>query len=79
MVRPPAGCRFHPRCPFAAEACRVLTPVLVPIGGGREVACWGYTTRDAGDVDSRLSGVALPNLGDAAAVVRPVDASEVSR
>lgn len=79
MVRPPDGCRFHPRCPFAAEACRVLTPALLPIGDGREVACWGYATRDAVRVDSRLSGIALPNLGDAAAVVRPVDASEVSR
>ena len=79
MVRPPDGCRFHPRCPFAAEACRTLTPVLLPIGGGREVACWGYATQGSGGIDGRPSDVALPDLGDAAAAAVPVDAPEVPR
>jgi peptide/nickel transport system ATP-binding protein len=26
----PTGCRFHPRCPVAVEACRVTDPVLAP-------------------------------------------------
>jgi peptide/nickel transport system ATP-binding protein len=25
---PPAGCYFHPRCPFAVERCRVEPPAL---------------------------------------------------
>jgi peptide/nickel transport system ATP-binding protein len=36
-TRVPAGCRFHPRCPFAFEACGT-EPVLRP-RGGVEVAC----------------------------------------
>jgi len=35
----PAGCRFHPRCPAAIDACRRETPPLVARGDGRAVAC----------------------------------------
>ena len=34
----PAGCRFHPRCPRAGEACRTSQPPILPRGEGR-VAC----------------------------------------
>jgi peptide/nickel transport system ATP-binding protein len=51
MVDPPPGCRFHPRCPFAAELCRTRMPALLPIGGGREVACWGYAPDEPGAPD----------------------------
>ena len=36
---PPSGCHFHPRCPFAAERCRVEVPVLAKIAPGRVSAC----------------------------------------
>jgi oligopeptide/dipeptide ABC transporter ATP-binding protein len=35
----PAGCRFHPRCPFADEECRREDPALVEIASGHAVAC----------------------------------------
>ena len=38
MRSPPPGCRFHPRCPFAIEKCRLEEPPLVE-RGGRLVAC----------------------------------------
>jgi oligopeptide/dipeptide ABC transporter ATP-binding protein len=38
-ARPPGGCRFHPRCPVAEDACRSREPALLPAGPGREVAC----------------------------------------
>ncbi len=46
LVRPPAGCRFHPRCPFAVDLCRTEVPPLLPVSDGREAACWGYSQRD---------------------------------
>jgi peptide/nickel transport system ATP-binding protein len=36
---PPAGCAFHPRCPYAGERCRTERPVLEPARAGGEVAC----------------------------------------
>jgi len=39
-VDPPAGCRFHTRCPVAVADCRVTVPPLRPVGpNGALVAC----------------------------------------
>ena len=35
---PPAGCHFHPRCPFANARCRAETPALKQHGPA-ETAC----------------------------------------
>ena len=37
-LNPPAGCAFHPRCPYAQEKCRAAVPLLTLVGD-REVAC----------------------------------------
>ncbi|WP_329601623.1 dipeptide ABC transporter ATP-binding protein [Paraburkholderia antibiotica] len=39
---PPAGCKFHSRCPYAQEICRKVEPRAVEIGGGQSVACHLY-------------------------------------
>jgi oligopeptide/dipeptide ABC transporter ATP-binding protein len=36
---PPAGCRFHPRCPLARERCRGEEPVLREVAPGHVSAC----------------------------------------
>ena len=41
-TKKPTGCRFHPRCPFATDRCRVEEPVLEEVSSGRKVACWNY-------------------------------------
>lgn len=38
-INPPAGCRFHPRCPLAKEGCSKTEPPLRDVGGGHLVAC----------------------------------------
>jgi peptide/nickel transport system ATP-binding protein len=38
-INPPSGCRFHPRCRFATERCRVERPVLSNLEPQRVVAC----------------------------------------
>jgi peptide/nickel transport system ATP-binding protein len=35
----PTGCRFHPRCPEAIDACREVEPTDVHIGGDHYAAC----------------------------------------
>ena len=39
-AHPPAGCRFHPRCPYAFDRCRIQSPPLIEVAPGRQVACW---------------------------------------
>ncbi len=36
----PAGCRFHPRCPFAVEKCFQEIPPLMKIKEDHYAACW---------------------------------------
>src|SRR5262249_39032400 len=38
-IAPPSGCRFHPRCRYADEICRVERPRLLDHGHGRLAAC----------------------------------------
>ncbi|MCH8551714.1 MAG: dipeptide ABC transporter ATP-binding protein [Natronospirillum sp.] len=50
-IDPPEGCRFHTRCPYAQERCRVEEPKLVnlkDLQAGHEAAC-----HYAGDLPER--------------------------
>ena len=43
LVRPPAGCRFHPRCAyFIADVCDKETPPDFDVGQGHLARCWLY-------------------------------------
>jgi peptide/nickel transport system ATP-binding protein len=47
LIDPPAGCRFHPRCPHVMERCKVDLPprfsIPTVIGGADHwAACWLY-------------------------------------
>ena len=38
-INPPSGCRFHTRCPFVFDRCRVEEPLLRKVGTGQVSAC----------------------------------------
>ncbi|WP_300303246.1 ABC transporter ATP-binding protein [Ferrovibrio sp.] len=38
-IRPPSGCRFHPRCPLAQDRCKAEQPELRTLATGHQVAC----------------------------------------
>jgi peptide/nickel transport system ATP-binding protein len=39
LLRPPPGCTFHPRCPYAEARCQVDIPASREVRPGRWVAC----------------------------------------
>jgi peptide/nickel transport system ATP-binding protein/oligopeptide transport system ATP-binding protein len=41
-INPPAGCRFHPRCPFAMPQCAEVEPEAKQVGPHHMVACHLY-------------------------------------
>jgi oligopeptide transport system ATP-binding protein len=46
-LKPPSGCRFHPRCPEVMAVCKTQDPALLDMGAGsgnqRAVACHLHT------------------------------------
>jgi oligopeptide/dipeptide ABC transporter ATP-binding protein len=38
-INPPPGCRFHTRCPYAEDRCKVEEPPLQKVADGQWVAC----------------------------------------
>jgi len=41
-INPPPGCRFHPRCPYVFDRCKVEEPKLKEVEPGHFVACHLY-------------------------------------
>jgi peptide/nickel transport system ATP-binding protein len=52
LIDPPAGCKFHPRCPYATQRSREEEPELVRISGDHYVACHNWQTVRA-DAEAR--------------------------
>jgi len=42
LIKPPSGCRFHPRCPSVMDVCRVKSPPIIKIGEEHLVTCHLY-------------------------------------
>jgi oligopeptide/dipeptide ABC transporter ATP-binding protein len=41
LTQPPPGCKFHPRCPFVIDKCRVdPEPRLEEVAAGQVARCW---------------------------------------
>jgi oligopeptide/dipeptide ABC transporter ATP-binding protein len=63
-ARPPAGCRFHPRCPLAQPICRSVSPELKPFGPdrvGHLLSC--HVVQSAGRAAPELLAGAAPGPG----------------
>lgn len=39
LIKPPSGCRFHPRCPVAFDRCPTVDPPLYEVGPDHGAAC----------------------------------------
>jgi peptide/nickel transport system ATP-binding protein len=40
LIKPPTGCRFHPRCPYVTELCIKEVPALEPHRQDHWGSCW---------------------------------------
>jgi peptide/nickel transport system ATP-binding protein len=48
LVKPPPGCRFNPRCPYAMEICKKEKPMMREVRPGHFVTCHLYGKGGAG-------------------------------
>ncbi|MDD6316337.1 MAG: ABC transporter ATP-binding protein, partial [Clostridia bacterium] len=57
MIRPPRGCAFCSRCPYAMNICAEYEPGVTDLGNGHQVACWLNDPRaDRSGVPFRTGG-----------------------
>ncbi len=49
LLNPPNGCRFHPRCPFAFDRCKVEVPVHIEVEPNHVVACHLFSGKEVTD------------------------------
>jgi peptide/nickel transport system ATP-binding protein len=73
LIRPPAGCRFHPRCPHAMKRCTHHLPPRFDVGDepGHWAACWLY--------DEATVAAEGPGSAAGAAPAIPVPAAMTAR
>ncbi len=74
----PTGCRFHPRCPYAFDRCRVEEPPLFEVGPDQLAACWlAEGGRSLPVLDAAVEAP-VPAAAVAAVFGRPVAAGPVA-
>ena len=59
-MNPPSGCRFHTRCPFVIDRCRVEMPLLRKWSDGHFTACHRAEELPAFDIGEAAAAIA-PN------------------
>jgi peptide/nickel transport system ATP-binding protein len=62
LIRPPSGCRFHPRCPHAMPVCSERFPGRTELGKGRWTNCFLYGDGGTGNEKGSLTDGSLPKL-----------------
>ncbi|WP_083393143.1 oligopeptide/dipeptide ABC transporter ATP-binding protein [Curtobacterium sp. MMLR14_010] len=75
----PTGCRFHPRCPYAVDACRTTDPALAPVPlvlGTRPGGSAPVPTSARG-VDTTAAQATAPQAPHVAACIRSAELGDV--
>ena len=68
LISPPAGCRFHPRCPLVMPECRTEAPPIFELGDDHWSRCWlfrsGHRTPDPAAGTSPAPSAPAPSTPD---------------
>jgi peptide/nickel transport system ATP-binding protein len=72
-ITPPAGCRFHTRCPLASEICSSQEPLLAEYAGGHLAACHHPMNVTAQEIAAARPSGASPLSADSV-MPKPEDA-----
>jgi peptide/nickel transport system ATP-binding protein/oligopeptide transport system ATP-binding protein len=75
-IDPPSGCRFHTRCPFVIERCRIEAPQLLPSAPKHLTACHRVDELPAPDTIIPSDDAFSPQLERLVAAFGPRDGSE---
>ena len=61
LITLPAGCKFHPRCPYVMDRCLSEEPALAPVEGSPEhlSSCWLPHSRE-GRMEARVQVTGEP-------------------
>jgi len=79
LIRPPTGCRFHPRCPFAMAVCAEERPTAIEVAPGHSSACWLHATGLTAAQSRPLKELALTEPARAEPAVRDLAPEEPHR
>ena len=72
LVKPPPGCKFHPRCPFAIDRCKTEPePQLEEVAVEQLARCW-VLMRNVKDADIEAAKQSALSLDAAAKLKAPV-------
>jgi oligopeptide/dipeptide ABC transporter ATP-binding protein len=69
-IKPPSGCRFHPRCRYATQVCQEIEPPLVDYGNGHLAACHHPLNVDAAALAGAHAAPGTPRAADEDALPR---------
>ena len=68
-ISPPAGCRFHTRCPYIIEACKQVEPPLIEVKLNHFAACIRISPEQP-DIEKVAPGEA-PGFASAQRAIQP--------
>lgn len=67
----PPGCKFHPRCPFVIDRCKVDEPPLAEVDVDQVARCW-VLMRNASDIDITAAKASAISVDAAQKLKAPV-------
>lgn len=73
---PPSGCRYHPRCPYAHEACKTERPEMLEISSQSGVECVLHDDTESHPYDAPTLAETKSRMGTLASTIDTVEGED---